>query len=96
MTAYTREDKAQPSAAGEFIPVSADGKGVPMRKAADQPPTSRRLAPMTGVGARLLAVAKKRGYLAASVGGEEAPICGDVFGRKAPERKGRSAALSMW
>ncbi|QXP85782.1 transposase [Methylococcus sp. Mc7] len=44
----------------------------------------------------LLAAAKKRGYLAALVGGEEAPIYGDVFGWKAPERKGRRAALSVW
>jgi hypothetical protein len=44
----------------------------------------------------LLAAAKKRGYLAASVGGEEAPVCGAVFGRKAPERKGRRVALSVW
>jgi hypothetical protein len=46
--------------------------------------------------ASLLAAAKKRGYLAASVGGEEAPVCGAVFGRKAPERKGRRVALSVW
>lgn len=49
-----------------------------------------------GVQWQLLAAAKKRGYLAASVGGEEAPICGAVFGRKAPERKGRRVALSVW
>ena len=36
--AYTAEVKAQPAPAGEFIVGSADGKGVPMRKAADQPP----------------------------------------------------------
>lgn len=38
MEAYTAEVKAQPASAGEFIVASADGKGVPMRKAADQPP----------------------------------------------------------
>ncbi len=38
VAAYTEVSQAQPSATGEFIVVSADGKGVPMRKAADQPP----------------------------------------------------------
>jgi hypothetical protein len=35
---YTAEVKAQPAPESQFIVVSADGKGVPMRKAADQPP----------------------------------------------------------
>ena len=38
MDDFSAQMPAQPSAAGEFIVVSADGKGVPMRKAADQPP----------------------------------------------------------
>jgi hypothetical protein len=38
VAAYTEATPAQPAQAGEFIVASADGKGVPMRKAADQPP----------------------------------------------------------
>ena len=38
MDEFSAQTPAQPSTAGEFVVVSADGKGVPMRKAADQPP----------------------------------------------------------
>jgi hypothetical protein len=40
----------------------------------------------------VLAVSKMRGYLAALVGGEKAPL-GAVWGEKTPERKGREATL---
>ena len=38
MDDFSAQTPASPSTAGEFIVVSADGKGVPMRKAADQLP----------------------------------------------------------